>query len=77
MRLIKEYELAKTHIDNSEVVAFPTETVMGLGIYFDDYSAYQLLNKIKNRSSQICRSCSDRLFSYLCNHDERARETDA
>ena len=33
------------------------------------------LNKIKNRSSQICRSCSDRLFSYLCNHDERARET--
>ncbi len=49
MHLIKEYELAKKHLDNSEVVAFPTETVMGLGIYFDDYKAYQLLNKIKNR----------------------------
>ena len=49
MHLIKEYEIAKKHLDNSEVVAFPTETVMGLGIYFDDYSAYQLLNKIKNR----------------------------
>ena len=49
MHLIKEYELAKKHLDNSEVVAFPTETVMGLGIYFDDYKAYQLLNKLKNR----------------------------
>ena len=49
MHLIKEYELAKKHLDNSEVVAFPTETVMGLGIYFDDYKAYKLLNKLKNR----------------------------
>jgi len=49
MRLIKEFELAKSALDNSQVIAFPTETVMGLGVYFDDYNAYQLLNKIKCR----------------------------
>lgn len=35
---------------NHGVVAFPTETVMGLGVVFDDYSAYQKLNIIKCRS---------------------------
>lgn len=49
MRLIEEYRLAKEQLDKSQVVAFPTETVMGLGIYFDDPKAYQLLNVIKNR----------------------------
>ena len=49
MRLTEQFELAKSKLDNSLVVAFPTETVMGLGTYFDDYNAYQLLNKIKNR----------------------------
>lgn len=49
MLLIKEFELAKSALDNSQVIAFPTETVMGLGVYFDDYNAYQLLNKIKCR----------------------------
>lgn len=49
MHLIKEFELAKSALDNSQVIAFPTETVMGLGVYFDDYNAYQLLNKIKCR----------------------------
>ena len=49
MRLTEEYKLAKEQLDKSQVVAFPTETVMGLGIYFDDPKAYQLLNKIKNR----------------------------
>ena len=49
MHLTEQFELAKSKLDNSLVVAFPTETVMGLGIYFDDYKAYQLLNKIKNR----------------------------
>lgn len=49
MRLIKEYLLAKKALDNSQVIAFPTETVMGLGVYFDDYKAYQLLNLVKNR----------------------------
>ena len=45
----KEYLLAKHVLDNSRVIAFPTETVMGLGVYYNDFSAYQLLNKIKCR----------------------------
>ena len=44
-----EFLLAKTALDNSKVIAFPTETVMGLGVYFDDFEAYQLLNEIKRR----------------------------
>ena len=49
MRLTKEFEIAKQVLDNSQVIAFPTETVMGLGVYFNDKVAYELLNKIKNR----------------------------
>ena len=49
MRLTEQFGIAKSQLDNSLVVAFPTETVMGLGIYFDDQKAYQLLNIIKNR----------------------------
>lgn len=49
MHLTNEFQLAKKALDESEVIAFPTETVMGLGVYYDDYSAYQLLNKIKGR----------------------------
>ena len=45
----KDFELAKIALDNSQVIAFPTETVMGLGVYFDDYEAYCLLNRVKNR----------------------------
>ena len=45
----KEYLLAKNVLDNSRVIAFPTETVMGLGVYYNDFNAYQLLNKIKFR----------------------------
>lgn len=47
--LRKEFELAKKALDNSKVIAFPTETVMGLGVYFDKFDAYNLLNKIKCR----------------------------
>lgn len=45
----KEFELAKEALDSSKVISFPTETVMGLGVYFDDIKAYELLNIIKNR----------------------------
>ena len=40
---------AKKALEKSEVIAFPTETVMGLGVFYNDYVAYELLNKIKNR----------------------------
>ena len=36
-------------LDNHQVIAFPTETVFGLGVFYDDQTAYELLNKIKNR----------------------------
>lgn len=45
----KELELAQSALNNSKVIAFPTETVMGLGVFYDDYDAYQLLNMIKGR----------------------------
>ena len=45
----KEFELAKKVLDNHGVISFPTETVMGLGVYFDDQEAYNYLNKIKRR----------------------------
>ena len=40
---------AKEILESSKVIAFPTETVMGLGVYFDDFKAYELLNSIKRR----------------------------
>ena len=48
---VKEYLKAKEVLDNSGVISFPTETVMGLGIYFNDLKAYERLNEIKNRPS--------------------------
>ena len=36
-------------LNNHQVIAFPTETVFGLGVFYDDYEAYNLLNKIKRR----------------------------
>ena len=47
--LRKDFELAKNALDKSQVIAFPTETVMGLGVYYNDFEAYNLLNKIKCR----------------------------
>ena len=49
MQSSKEFEIAKSKLDQSQVIAFPTETVMGLGVYFDDHKAYELLNQIKRR----------------------------
>lgn len=33
-----------------KVICFPTETVMGLGVFYNDFEAYSMLNKIKNRA---------------------------
>ena len=45
----KESLLSKEALLNGQVIAFPTETVMGLGVIFDNEQAYSLLNKIKRR----------------------------
>ena len=36
-------------LNDHKVIAFPTETVYGLGVFYDDYEAYQKLNEIKGR----------------------------
>lgn len=73
----KEYLLAKYVLDNSHVIAFPTETVMGLGVYYNDFNAYQLLNKIKCRpedkpyTMMLCSKDEIEKYAYV---DERAKK---
>ena len=43
------YQQALEALNNHQVIAFPTETVFGLGVFYDDQEAYELLNKIKRR----------------------------
>ena len=38
-------------LKNHGVIAFPTETVMGLGVFYDDEIAFDKLNRIKGRPS--------------------------
>ena len=45
----KYLEEALSALNNHQVIAFPTETVFGLGVFYDDEKAYELLNKVKNR----------------------------
>lgn len=46
----KDYiNLAKNELNEHGVIAFPTDTVMGFGILFDDEKAYSKLNQIKRR----------------------------
>ena len=40
---------AKKAIFSSKIICFPTETVFGLGVKYDDEKVYQLLNQIKRR----------------------------
>ena len=45
----KIYQEALEALNNHQVIAFPTETVFGLGVFYDDEKAYNLLNQIKRR----------------------------
>ena len=45
----KIYQQALEALNNHQVIAFPTETVFGLGVFYDDQEAYELLNKVKRR----------------------------
>lgn len=50
MKTLKEQiESAKEELLNGHVISFPTETVMGLAIVYNNYDAYLRLNEIKNR----------------------------
>lgn len=44
-----EINIAAELLKQGEVVAFPTETVFGLGVIFDDVVAYQKLVEAKQR----------------------------
>ena len=48
-KLIEQIKLAKDILLKGGVVAFPTETVMGLGVVYNDFNAYLRLNIIKRR----------------------------
>ena len=48
-KLIEEASKAKEALLNHGVIAFPTETVMGLGVLYNDKEAYDKLNKVKER----------------------------
>ena len=52
MELLKEVKIAKEKLLNHGVVAFPTETVMGLGVLFNDKEAYEKLNQVKRRPEE-------------------------
>ncbi len=52
LMLLNDFETAKKVLDNSGIVAFPTETVMGLGVFYDDFKAYQFLNNVKRRPEE-------------------------
>ena len=75
--LPNEFELAKKVLDNSQVISFPTETVMGLGDYYDDFSSYNLLNKIKCRPEDkpytlmLSKASDISKYAYV---DERAQK---
>lgn len=47
--LIIQAKEASFHLLKKEVVSFPTETVMGLAVIYNDIDAYNLLNKVKRR----------------------------
>ena len=72
-----DFEKAKKVLDNSSVIAFPTETVMGLGVYFDDEKAIKRLNEIKRRppdkpySLMLSNSSEIERYAYV---DERAKK---
>lgn len=48
-KINNEAALASEILSKGGVVAFPTETVMGLGVSFNDRKAYDKLNKVKER----------------------------
>ena len=62
------YEKALEALQNHQVIAFPTETVFGLGVFYDDYEAYELLNKVKRRKEDkpytMMLSKVDDIFEY-------------
>ncbi len=47
--LLEEIKQASFYLKRGDVIAFPTETVMGFAIVFNNYQAYLKMNKVKLR----------------------------
>ena len=62
------YEQALEALNNHQVIAFPTETVFGLGVFYDDERAYELLNQVKRRKEDkpytMMLSCVEDIAKY-------------
>lgn len=63
MELEEQLLLASKALQNHGVVAFPTDSVMGLGVIYDDEVAYNRLNEVKRRPST-------KLYSMMFAHNE-------
>ena len=75
--LSKDVLSFKKALLEGKVVSFPTETVMGLGVIFDNCEAYDLLNKIKNRPEDkpytlmLGRKEDIEKYAYLSDRDKK------
>ena len=72
----KDLNLAAQKLLTGGVISFPTETVMGLGVVYDNYDAYQMLNKIKGRPENKPYTMMVKDVNEICNYayvDERAQ----
>ena len=75
MEVLDENKIKKCLTDH-RIIAFPTETVMGLGIYFDDEIAFENLNRIKGRPSDkpytlmLANKQNIQEFAYLNDKDK-------
>ena len=63
----KEKEILKTELDNDKVIAFPTETVFGLGANSESEIAFNNLVKVKNRNP-------DKPFTLMCYSIEQVKD---
>lgn len=71
----KLFQEALNALNNHQVIAFPTETVFGLGVFYDDEKAYKLLNQIKRRKEDkpytLMLSSTDEISTYAYIDEKR------
>lgn len=79
--LLLQIEKAKKSLLSSGVVCFPTETVMGLGVIYNDLDAYHKMNTIKERPedkpyTMMVKSVEDiSLYGYVDEKVQRVIDT--
>lgn len=72
---------AVEYLKNGEVLSFPTETVFGLGVRYDDYQAFEKLVAVKQRPPEkpftlMCASVEDiAKYAYVDSNIKRVIDT--